>query len=150
MTAQSGPGTSDGSQKSSEGVSRRHALGLFGTAGAGAAVTPVLGAGTAQAAPAEAPAFHLTADSTGAPPVQGLHLTFGADPSTRMTVSWITDRPVRRPAVRYGTLEHGFGSRADARTVTYEDGTSGRTVYVHHASLNRLAPGTDYLYLATH
>ncbi|WP_405523199.1 hypothetical protein OG426_07935 [Streptomyces canus] len=45
MTARSGPGTSDGSAKASEGVSRRHALGLFGTAGAGAAVTPLLGAG---------------------------------------------------------------------------------------------------------
>ncbi|MFF3150207.1 hypothetical protein ACFVRU_53045, partial [Streptomyces sp. NPDC057927] len=90
-------GTSDESTKSSEGVSRRHALGLLGTAGAGAAVTPLLGAGTAQAAPLAAPALHLTADSAGAPPVQGLHLTFGADPRTQMTVSWITDRPVTRP-----------------------------------------------------
>ena len=38
----------------------------------GAAATGVLGAGTAQAAPFAAPAFHLTADSSGAPPVQGL------------------------------------------------------------------------------
>ncbi|WP_328745310.1 metallophosphoesterase family protein [Streptomyces sp. NBC_00285] len=146
MTAQSDPGTSDESAKTPEGVSRRHALGLLGTAGAGAAVTPLLAAGTAQAAPA----LHLTADSSGAPPVQGLHLTFGADPCTRMTVSWLTDRPVTRPQVRYGTLEHGFGSGAEARTVTYVDGTSGRTVYVHHAALERLRPGTEYIYLATH
>jgi hypothetical protein len=30
------------------------------------------------------------------------------------------------------------------------DGKSGRTVYVHHAALNRLHPGTDYVYLAAH
>ena len=60
MTAQPGPGTSDDPAQTSEGVSRRHALGLLGTAGAGAAVTPLLGAGTAQAAPA----LHLTADSS--------------------------------------------------------------------------------------
>jgi hypothetical protein len=142
--------TPDGAAQSSEGVSRRHALGLLGTAGAGAAVTPLLGAGTAQAAPLGAPALHLTADSSGTSPVQGLHLTFGADPRTQMNVSWITDKPVTRPAVRYGTLEHGFGSKADAHTVTYVDGTSSRTVYVHHASLKRLSPGTDYVYMATH
>lgn len=114
--------------------------------GGGAAVTPLLAAGTAQAAPA----LHLTADSSGAPPVQGLHLTFGADPRTQMTVSWLTDRPVTRPQVHYGTLQHGFGSSAEARTVTYVDGTSGRTVYVHHAALERLRPGAEYIYLATH
>ncbi|MDQ0758859.1 hypothetical protein [Streptomyces canus] len=54
-------GTSDGSAKAPAGVSRRHALSLVGTAGAGAAVTPSLGAGTAKAAPAP----HLTADSSG-------------------------------------------------------------------------------------
>ncbi|MER6271381.1 metallophosphoesterase family protein [Streptomyces sp900105755] len=140
----------DRSAEGPEGLSRRHALGLLGTAGAGAAATGLLGAGTAQAAPLAAPAFHLTADSSGAPPVQGLHLTFGADPRTQMTVSWITDRPVTKPVVRYGTLEHGFGSSKKARTVTYVDGTSNRTVYVHHALLKGLTPDTDYLYLATH
>ncbi|MCI3273933.1 purple acid phosphatase family protein [Streptomyces cylindrosporus] len=153
MTAQAGT-TDEASQGASEGVgkgvSRRHALGLLGTAGAGAAIPPVLAAGAAQAAPLGAPAFHITPDSAGAPPVQGLHLTFGADPSSQMTVSWITDKPVNRPVVHYGTLEHGFGSSAKARTVTYVDGTSSRTVYVHHAALNRLAPGTDYLYFAGH
>ncbi|MFD4509232.1 purple acid phosphatase family protein [Streptomyces sp. NPDC058457] len=142
--------TEDRSAGGQEGLSRRHALGLLGTAGAGAAATGLLGAGTAQAAPLAAPAFHLTADSSGAPPVQGLHLTFGADPRTQMTVSWITDRPVTKPVVRYGTLEHGFGSSKKAQTVTYVDGTSNRTVYVHHAPLKGLNPDTDYLYLATH
>ena len=135
----------------SGGLSRRHALGLLGTAGAGAAVTPLLGATPAAAdAPFGAPAFRPSPGSGGAPPVQGLHLTFGADPSRQMVVSWLTDSPVRTPRVTYGTLEHGLGSGADAHTRTYSDGKSGRTVYVHHAELNRLAPGTDYIYLVSH
>ncbi|MFC1432059.1 purple acid phosphatase family protein [Streptacidiphilus sp. N1-3] len=135
----------------SGGLSRRHALGLLGTAGAGAVAVPLLGAGTAAAdAPIGAPAFNPTPDTAGAPPVQGLHLTFGADPRTQMVVSWLTDGPVKKPRVLYGTLKHGFGSSADARTRTYVDGKSGRTVYVHHAALNRLSPGTDYLYMVSH
>lgn len=141
------------------GLARRHALGLLGTAGAGAVAVPLLGAGTASAATgtsaamaatAAAPAFNPTPDTAGAPPVQGLHLTFGADPATQMTVTWLTDGPVKRPRVLYGTLEHGFGSGVDARTRTYTDGKSGRTVYVHHAALGRLKPGTDYHYLVSH
>ncbi|MFD0502338.1 fibronectin type III domain-containing protein [Streptomyces chiangmaiensis] len=82
--------------------------------------------------------------------MQGLHLTFGTDPSTQIVVSWITDGPVKHPRVLYGTLEHGLGSSAPARTRVYVDGKSGRTVYVHHASLSRLRPDTDYVYLASH
>jgi 3',5'-cyclic AMP phosphodiesterase CpdA len=135
----------------SGGLSRRHALGLLGTAGAGAAVTPLLGAAPAAAdAPFAAPAFLPTPGSVGASPVQGLHLTFGKDPSSQMVVSWITDSPVNRPRVMYGTLEHGLGSGAEAQTRTYLDGKSGRTVYVHHAALSRLTPGTDYVYIVSH
>jgi hypothetical protein len=133
------------------GLSRRHALGLLGTAGAGAVAVPLLGAGTAEAAtPIGAPAFSLTPDGAGAPPVQGLHLTFGADPSSQMVVSWITDSAVDRPQVHYGTLKDGFGSSASAQTRSYVDGKSGRTVYVHHAALDRLKPATDYVYLVSH
>ncbi|MEU6172526.1 metallophosphoesterase family protein [Streptantibioticus parmotrematis] len=144
-------GTPEGSQT---GLSRRGALGLIG---AGAAAAPLLGAGQADAAtpaagPAAgaAPAFSARPGAVGAPPVQGLHLTFGADPSGEVTVSWLTDAPVSAPRVRYGTLEHGFGSTASAVSRTYVDGTSGRTVYVHHAALRRLAPDTAYVYTAWH
>ncbi|MER5910396.1 metallophosphoesterase family protein [Streptomyces sp. NPDC001982] len=65
-------------------------------------------------------------------------------------VSWITDGPVQRPRVLYGTLDDGLGRSAEAQTRTYVDGKSGRTVYVHHASLSRLTPNTDYIYLAAH
>ena len=133
------------------GLSRRHALGLLGTAGAGAVAVPMLGAGTAEAAtPIGAPSFSLTPDAAGAPPVQGLHLTFGADPSSQMVVSWITDGAVDKPQVHYGTLKDGFGSSSAAQTRSYVDGKSGRTVFVHHAALSRLKPATDYVYLVSH
>ena len=146
MTIQTGTPEPSGS------LTRRHALELLGTAGVGAAAVPLLGAGTAAAATSSngAAAFHLTLDSSGAPPVQGLHLTFGADPSTQMVVSWITDSPVSKPRVLYGTLEDGFGSSAEALTRTYVDGKSSRAVYVHHAALSRLDPGTDYVYMVSH
>ncbi|MFI0941703.1 purple acid phosphatase family protein [Streptomyces sp. NPDC021020] len=135
---------------SGDRLSRRTAVGLLGSAGVGAVAVPLLGAGTAAAAPAGAPAFHPAPDAGGASPVLGLHLTFGKDPSSQMAVSWITDGPVKRPRVLYGTLEHGLGSGAAARTRTYTDGKSGRTVYVHHVLLGGLRPGTDYYYLASH
>jgi hypothetical protein len=146
MSAQTGTPEPSGS------LTRRHALELLGTAGVGAAAVPLLGAGTAaaEASPGGAAAFHVTLDSAGAPPVQGLHLTFGADPSSQMIVSWITDGPVNKPRAVYGTLEDGLGNSAEARTRTYVDGKSGRTVYVHHAALSRLAPNTDYVYMAMH
>ncbi|WP_409181441.1 purple acid phosphatase family protein [Amycolatopsis sp. VS8301801F10] len=82
--------------------------------------------------------------------MQGLHLTFGRDPARQMVVSWLTDGPVRRPRVLYGTLDAGFGSYAPAVTRTYLDGASNRTVWVHHAQIDQLCPNTEYLYLAQH
>jgi hypothetical protein len=124
-------------------VSRRGALGLFG---ATAVAAPLLGSAPAEAA---TPAF-VPSVGNGATPVQGLHLTFGRDPSRQMVVSWITEGSVRKPRVVYGTLEGGFGGCADADTKTYVDGTSGRTVHIHHAELNRLRPNTQYMYAAQH
>jgi Purple acid Phosphatase, N-terminal domain/Calcineurin-like phosphoesterase len=148
----------DSPEPSGEHIRRRTAVGLIGTAGAAVVAAPLLTAAPAAAAPATgassgpsgAAAFHPSPDTIGAPPVQGLHLTFGKDPSRQMVVSWLTDAPVKRPRVLYGTLGHGLGSGASAQTRSYRDGKSGRTVYVHHAPLNRLSPGTDYLYVVSH
>jgi 3',5'-cyclic AMP phosphodiesterase CpdA len=125
-------------------VSRRGALGLLGAASA----APLLGVGTANAAPQTA-AF-VPSIGNGVTPVQGLHLQFGRDPARQMVVSWITDGSVKRPRVLYGTLDGGFGACAQADTRTYVDGTSGRTVWIHHAELDRLRPGTEYIYAAQH
>jgi len=126
-------------------VSRRGALGLLGAGVAGAAAAPLLGVTPAEASQGVAPTV-----GTGATPVQGLHLTFGKDPSQQMVASWITDGAVHRPRVLFGTLEGGFGATAQAETKTYVDGASGRTVFIHHAELNRLRPNTGYIYAVQH
>jgi hypothetical protein len=130
-------------------VSRRGALGILG---AGAAAAPLLGVTAADAAPAAAPAnpAFVPSKGSGATPVQGLHLTFGPDPARTMVASWITDGSVSRPRVVCGTLEGGFGGVAQAQTRTYVDGTSGRTVWIHHAEIDRLCSGTDYIYAVQH
>jgi Purple acid Phosphatase, N-terminal domain/Calcineurin-like phosphoesterase len=87
---------------------------------------------------------------TGAPPVEGLHLTFGADPATEMVVSWTSHGPVGNPRASYGTLEGGFGRTVAAQTRTYVDGQSGQTVHTHHATLTGLHPGGYYTYAAVH
>jgi hypothetical protein len=140
---------------SGSGLSRRAAIGLLGGAGAAVAAVPLLGTGVADAAPAPtsgnlSTAFKVSPDVAGAPPVQGLHLTFGADPQTQMAVSWITDGPVRNPRVLVGKLSHGFGDTVNAHTRTYVDGKSSRVVYVHHALLTKLKADTDYIYAAQH
>ncbi len=135
------------------GVSRRTALRIAGVGGALAAA-PLLAAAPAQAADtpsaAASPLLLTRPEALGAPAVEGLHLTFGTDPSRQMTASWTTDGPVRRPRVQLGTLEGGFGRSVDADTRVYTDGTSGRTVYTHHARMHDLHPGTAYTYAALH
>ncbi|WP_051944362.1 purple acid phosphatase family protein [Streptacidiphilus rugosus] len=135
---------------------------MVGAGGALAVGASLIGAGTAAAAaPALAPAaagasgpgspLLLTApEALGAPPVEGLHLTFGEDPATQMTVSWITETPVRDPRVSYGTFDGGHGRTVAAESVDYVDGASGRTVHVHHARLTGLHPDSSYTYAALH
>ena len=70
----------------------------------------------------------------GVPPVQGLHLTFGRDPSRQMVASWLTDGHVQQAARRLRLVRRRLRLQsAQAETRTYVDGASGRTVYVHHA-----------------
>lgn len=149
-----------------QGVDRRSALRLAGVGGALTLAAPALlgNAQAAQAAPAPAgaaapagqakqagsPLLLTRPEALGAPAVEGLHLTFGADPTSQMSVSWTTDGDVRNPRVSYGTAEGGHGRTVAAETVTYTDGTSGRVVYVHHARLTRLEPDTYYTYAALH
>jgi Purple acid Phosphatase, N-terminal domain/Calcineurin-like phosphoesterase len=131
------------------GISRRSALGLFGATAAGTAAPALIGSTPAGANPAHQDLSGLTTGSATTP-VQGLHLQFGADPTSQMVVSWITDQAVKNPRVVYGTLTGGLGKRVQARTKTYVDGTSQRTVWVHHAAIDGLQPDTDYLYAAQH
>ncbi|MBF9071698.1 purple acid phosphatase family protein [Streptacidiphilus fuscans] len=137
-------------------VDRRTALRLVGASGALAVGASLVGASPASAAPdataggSGSPLLLTAPERLGAPPVEGLHLTFGEDPATQMTVSWTTETPVREPRVTYGTVEGGFGRSVGAETVSYVDGVSSRTVYVHHARLTGLRPDTYYTYAALH
>ncbi len=85
-----------------------------------------------------------------APPVAGLHLQFGTDAASQMTVSWHSLEPVREPRVLVGLLDGTLQQTAAAKTVSYVDAKAGRTVYAHHARIDRLAPDTAYLYAALH
>ncbi|MCZ1019970.1 metallophosphoesterase family protein [Streptomyces noursei] len=118
------------------------AAGALGTAGSAEAAGP--------ARPGPDPLLARTPGRLGVPGVTGLHLQFGADPATEMTVSWISPCSVRRPQVRLGTHDGGTGSVVDAETRTYRDGLSREEVYVHHARLTGLRPDTTYLYSAGH
>ncbi|MFE0458503.1 purple acid phosphatase family protein [Kitasatospora sp. NPDC058965] len=145
-------------QQSDKTLSRRSAL----VGGAALAAAPLIAATPALAddqsggdrggsgADQGSPLLLTRPESLGAPAVEGLHLTFGADPAREMTASWTTDGPVRRPRVQLGTLEGGFGRTVEADTRTYTDGASGRTVHTHHARMLDLCPGTYYTYAALH
>ena len=65
---------------------------------------------------ATTPLFWKQPASAGAPVVEQLHLTFGADAAREMTVSWATAGAVRNPRVRLGTPRGGHGSTFAART----------------------------------
>lgn len=97
-------------QSSGDGsVSRRAALRLTaGVGGAALAAGPLLGATRAAADDASdsdsstgqgqsSPLLLTRPEALGAPAVEGLHLTFGADPTRQMSVSWTTDGQVRNP-----------------------------------------------------
>ncbi|MGI8768012.1 MAG: purple acid phosphatase family protein, partial [Propionibacteriaceae bacterium] len=136
-------------------VSRRTLLTAIGLAGAG---TAAAGATVAGSTPASA-APKATASAAGAqvgnnpvpvPPVSGLHLQFGDNPATEMTVSWHTRQPVADPLVLLIREGSGKVVTTKANVKTYTDAKSGEIVYAQHAPVSRLRPDTDYIYAAVH
>jgi hypothetical protein len=123
-------------------LSRRRLLAAAGLAGAAAAAR-------AEAAPAQAQGGAARSGVAG-PPVTGLHLQFGADAAAQMTVSWHSLAPVQRARVLLGAPDGRLQRTVEARTVSYVDGKSGRTVYAHHARIDGLSPNTAYMYAALH
>jgi hypothetical protein len=121
---------------------RRRLLAAAGLAGAAGVV-----GGFDRAA---SPPASTAATTPSGPPVSGLHLQFGADASSQMTVSWHSLEPVRRPRVLLGRRDGRLLRTVEAQTVSYTDGKSGKTVYAHHAEITGLAPDTAYLYAALH
>ena len=99
---------------------------------------------------AGAPALWRQAAVAGAPAPEQVHLQFGSDPASEMTVSWATAAPVSRPRVRYGPTTRTLDATVAAETVAFRDSVSGTTVYSHHARLSGLEGGRSYAYLVTH
>ncbi|MGH3292055.1 MAG: purple acid phosphatase family protein [Trebonia sp.] len=115
------------------GVSRRSFIGGVGVTAGGLVVAsgPVL---WQQAAKADT----VTAEQ--------VHLTFGADPTREVVVSWVTPAPVSKPTVVIGTPGGGFGRAIEAETRTYTDSNNGIETITQHASVEGLHPDTDYVY----
>jgi phosphodiesterase/alkaline phosphatase D-like protein len=116
---------------------------VLGGAGVLAVAGPVSVLGSARPARA-AEASGGAADGT---PEQ-IHLTWGADPASSVTVSWASPAEATRPRV---LLRRGgsFGRTVPAVQRTYTDGINGETVWTYHAEITGLAPDTAYAYTGT-
>ncbi|HEY7147475.1 MAG TPA: metallophosphoesterase family protein [Streptosporangiaceae bacterium] len=77
-----------------------------------------------------------------------VHLAWGADPATSMTVSWASPGRAASPRV---LLSHGHGGHRQVPAIQriYTDGINGETVWTYHAELTGLRPDTAYSYTVT-
>ena len=123
------------------GLSRRNFV--LAAAGAGAAVAAAVVLPEGYSAAAVTPA----AQTSGTVPEQ-IHLTWGADPATEMTVSWLSLSPQARPQVVVQG-PHGRPRAFGASRASYTDGLSGEAVHAYHAPLRGLSPGTEYTYVVS-
>ncbi|MFF3848340.1 purple acid phosphatase family protein [Streptomyces sp. NPDC002328] len=144
------------------GPSRRRALATAGAvaggAVAGGAVAGGLLTGCSSAADASRPG--RSPSSAGHVPGSavvpfGRHLSFGADPRTRMRISWQVPAAARRPYIRLGARPDALGGKVAAEVrALHTPGVEGvrRAVeqYYVHAALDELLPGTTYYYGVGH
>jgi hypothetical protein len=74
-----------------------------------------------------------------------IHLAWGADPSSAVTVSWISPSPETTPRV---TLSPAVAGQTvfPAEPLSYTDGLSGEVVNAYHVPLTGLAANTTYTY----
>jgi hypothetical protein len=132
-------------------LSRRRLLAAAGVAATGltggvALAASMVPTGAALAAPAAPP----SADPLTTPPVGGLHLQFGADASSELTVSWHTLQSVKNPRIMLGTLDGKLDRIVEAKESRYTDAKSGQIVYAYHAQIGGLQADAAYLYGALH
>ncbi|HTY93696.1 MAG TPA: metallophosphoesterase family protein [Steroidobacteraceae bacterium] len=117
-------------------LNRREFCKSTGAAGLTAAASPV--------GLFAAPAPSVPGDGTP----QQIHLTWGADPTASVSVSWVTPGTAVNARVlwRHDAGHHGM---TPALQRTYTDGLNGETVITHHASLQGLHADTTYEYVVT-
>ena len=126
-------------------LSRRMLLAAAGI-GSGALVA----AGSHGIAHAQTAVPHDEPPNPATPPVAGLHLQFGSDASSEVTVSWHTLQPVANARVVLGRPDGRFERTVEARAVFYTDGKSKQVVYAYHAAIKGLQPGLVYMHGALH
>ena len=127
-------------------LSRRNLLAAAGLGSGAMVAASITAVGDAEAASVPGQSSALV----GIPAVAGLHLQFGADASSEVTVSWHTMQPVHNPRVVLGRPDGKFEQRVDAKPTSYTDGKSKQVVYAYHAKLGRLQPDSSYMYGAMH
>ncbi len=127
-------------------VSRRKLLAAVGVGSGALAASSLAAFGQAQAATQ----LGSSPEPRGAPVVAGLHLQFGADASSEVTVSWHTLKPVSNARVVLGHLDGKLEQMVDAKPTTYTDAKSAQIVYAYHAKLSQLQADTAYMYVAMH
>jgi Purple acid Phosphatase, N-terminal domain/Calcineurin-like phosphoesterase len=126
------PGSHEGSS-----LTRRQVLAGAGGTGLLAAVAPV------RAAARPGPG---TAGADGTP--EQIHLTWGTDPATSITVSWASPGQATDPRILLGG-RGGGQRRVPAVQRAYTDGINGETVWTYHAEISGLQPDTTYEYAVT-
>jgi 3',5'-cyclic AMP phosphodiesterase CpdA len=116
-----------------------------------------LGSSVLMATPFEATAEAESATLSGrpaaqtpVPPVAGLHLQFGADASSEMTISWHALQEVHNPRIVLGRPDGKFERIVNATKQSYTDAKSNRAVYAYHAKIGGLQPNSAYMYGAMH
>jgi hypothetical protein len=120
-------------------VSRRGFLKFAGVSGLATAAGAL--ASTARGATSGAP--------DGTP--EQIHLTWGNDPTSEVTVSWSSLAPAVNPLVRVSGANNGDHAKHTVHAVqsTYTDGINGEVVFNYHARLRDLKADTSYQYEVT-
>jgi hypothetical protein len=116
-------------------ASRRGFLKLAGASGLATAANAMSGTTSAQ-----------TTNPDGTP--EQIHLTWGADPTSEVIVSWASLAQAVKPRVRLSSHD-GHSHVVHAVQRTYTDGLNGEIVCTYHAHLNNLHPDTTYQYEIT-
>jgi Calcineurin-like phosphoesterase/Purple acid Phosphatase, N-terminal domain len=126
----------DDRQSNALPLSRREFFKGAGAAGVAIATSPLARSNETAAA----------AHVDGTP--EQIHLTWGADPSRSLVLSWASPAQAVNPRV---ILEHPGGEPRVIHAVqrTYTDGLNGQTVFTYHATLDALTAHSSYHYSVT-
>ena len=136
-------------------LSRRRTLVTAGMV-AGGLLTGCSGSGTVTANGSASPTPAATARVAGSAVTPfGRHLAFGADPKTKMRISWQVPFAVKKPYVRIGTRPEELSRKIEAEVRDlHTPGLTGVRLaveqYYLHAALDGLKPGTTYYYGVGH